>query len=138
MTNSELHSKVDQARDNLEKLRHIPQESLDQFLSDFRNLDSALRRLQTTIQATIDIGSWIISARGLPAPGTSRAVLEILAEGGILPADAETRWGPIIGFRNRIVHLYDDIDPVIVYEVLTEGRADLLELFELLAEAAVE
>jgi uncharacterized protein YutE (UPF0331/DUF86 family) len=57
-------------------------------------------------------------------------VLARLADAGLLPADATSRWGPIIGFRNRIVHLYDEIDPDLVYDTLTEGRGELLALFE--------
>ncbi|HUO85183.1 MAG TPA: DUF86 domain-containing protein [Thermoanaerobaculia bacterium] len=138
MTGVELQAKIDLARENFARLEQIPQDSLDVFLADFRNLDSALRRLQTTIQTVIDIGSWIIAARGLAAPETSRAVLDRLAEAGLIPPDGPDRWGPIIGFRNRIVHLYDAIDPRIVYEALREGRGELLRLFEALLRVLEE
>lgn len=41
----------------------------------------------------------------------------------------------MLGFRNRIVHLYDRVDPQIVYRVLTEDRADLIDLARLLTDA---
>jgi len=34
----------------------------EEFNSDFRNIDSALHRLQTTIQALLDIESYIIAS----------------------------------------------------------------------------
>lgn len=54
---------------------------------------------------------------------------------GLLPAGAAARFTPIFGFRNRVVYLYDLIDPQIVYRILTEHRSDLDELARLLVAA---
>jgi uncharacterized protein YutE (UPF0331/DUF86 family) len=132
MTQPEIPAKLALLRDNLEKLAKIPQGSFDEFDSDFRNLDSALHRLQTSIQILIDIGSLVLAERGLGAPATSRSILESLTAAGHLPAGSVERFGPIFGFRNRVVHLYDRIDPQIVFRVLTEERSDLEELAQLL------
>ena len=35
-----------------------------------------------------------------------------------------------MGFRNRVVHLYDRIDERRVHEILTRHRMDLLELLD--------
>jgi uncharacterized protein YutE (UPF0331/DUF86 family) len=66
--------------------------------------------LQTSIQAPIDIASLIIAQKVLPAPRTSYEAFERLEAGGLLPEGAATRFGRIVGFRNRIVHLYDRVD----------------------------
>ncbi len=104
-------------------------------LADFRNLDSALHRLQTSIQALLDIGAVLVSRLGLPAPRTSIDILSSLEEAGYLPEGSSVRFRPIIGFRNRVVHLYERIDEKIVYKILTEERADLAERLELLLDA---
>jgi uncharacterized protein YutE (UPF0331/DUF86 family) len=59
-------------------------------------------------------------------------VLERLEEDRRLPAGSAKRFAPIVGFRNRVVHLYDRIDPEIVYRVVTERRPELLDLLDLL------
>lgn len=122
-------------RDNLQRLEQLPQGSYAEFSADFRTIDSALHRLQTSIQALIDIGSFVLAELGLGAPSTSRAVLEMLEQEGRLPAGSTARFGPIFGFRNRVVHLYDRIDPELVYRVLVERRDDLAELADLLLAA---
>jgi uncharacterized protein YutE (UPF0331/DUF86 family) len=132
VTQPEIPAKLAVLRDNLEKLAKIPQGSFEEFDSDFRNLDSALHRLQTSIQILIDIGSLVLAERGLGAPTTSRSILESLTAAGHLPAGSVERFGPIFGFRNRVVHLYDRIDPRIVFRVLTEERSDLEALAQLL------
>lgn len=55
--------------------------------------------------------------------------------GGLLPPGSAARFTPIFGFRNRVVHLYDRIDPAIVHRILTQERGDLEELARLLVAA---
>ena len=138
MSEDELQGKLALIRENLERLAQIPQGSYEEFGSDFRNLDSALHRLQTSVRALIDIGSMVMAQQGLGAPNTSREILERLEASGRLPPGSVARFGPIFGFRNRIVHLYERVDPEIVYRVLREDRGDLAELARLLVEASTE
>jgi uncharacterized protein YutE (UPF0331/DUF86 family) len=125
-------------RENLEKLDRIPQATLEEFLSDFRNLDSALHRLQTSIQALIDIAAYLSAKNALGAPSSSLDALERLEQAKVLPPGSARRFSPIVGFRNRVVRLYDRIDPEIVYRVLTTHRSDLDELAKLLTAAISE
>ena len=134
MTERRIGSLLDLLRGNLERLAEIPQANFEEFAADFRNVDSALHRLQTSIQALIDIGAFLVSRLGLPAPKASLDILTSLEGGGHLPEGSSVRFRPIIGFRNRVVHLYDRIDESIVYRILTEERRDLEELVELYLE----
>ena len=132
MTAETVQTKLAILRENLEKLERIPQTSFAEFSSDFRNLDSALHRLQTSIQALIDIASYATAARGLGVPVSSVDALQKLEDAELLPRGATQRFTPILGFRNRVVHLYDRIDPQIVFQILTRDRTDLEELARLL------
>ena len=138
MTHDAVAAKLDIIRQNLERLAQLPQGSFAEFNADFRNLDSALHRLQTTIQALIDLASFIVSLRGLGVPATSLDTLEKLEGAGRLPPGSSQRFAPIVGFRNRVVHLYDRIDPEIVFGILTQHRADLKDLTALLVNALAE
>lgn len=135
MTSAEILGKLAIIRDNLEKLEQLPQGSFEEFAADFRNVDSALHRLQTGIQALIDIASYVNARRGLGTPSSSADSLVKLEGAGCLPPGSAARFTPIFGFRNRVVHLYDRIDPQIVYRIFTEHRADLDELARLLVAA---
>jgi uncharacterized protein YutE (UPF0331/DUF86 family) len=138
VTSSSVSGKLALLRDNLEKLEQIPQVSLEEFLSDFRNLDSVLHRLQTSVQVLIDLATYATARRGLGTPATSVDALEKLEQAKLLPAGSAQRFTPIFGFRNRVVHLYDRLDPVIVYRILTENRRDLEDLALLLTTALGE
>jgi uncharacterized protein YutE (UPF0331/DUF86 family) len=130
--NTDPTSKAQLVRSNLEKLARIPQATYAEFAADFRNTEAALHLLQTSIQALIDMGSKACAGLGLETPRTSFEVIERLEQDRRLPAGAAQRFAPIIGFRNRVVHLYDRIDPEIVHRVVTERRGDLIDLLDLL------
>jgi uncharacterized protein YutE (UPF0331/DUF86 family) len=136
LTRSDLTDKAAFVREALGELEAVPQATLEEFLSDRRNLPTALHWLQTAIQALVDIGLILVSERGLPTPRTSTEVLERLEAVAMLPAGSTTRFRAVIGFRNRVVHLDDRIDPEIVYRIVTEDRGDLRDLLGLLLEPA--
>jgi uncharacterized protein YutE (UPF0331/DUF86 family) len=138
MTFEQVQSKLDVLKENLSKLAEIPQASYESFAGDFRNVASTLYLLQTSIQALIDLGAYISMQRALPTPKTSHEVFERLEEAGVLPAGYAQRCAPIVGFRNRIVHLYDRVDDRRVYEILMNHRNDLAELLDLLLSALDE
>jgi uncharacterized protein YutE (UPF0331/DUF86 family) len=132
MTHEEVLGKAQVVRGSLDKLALIPQRTYEEFMSDFRNLEASLRLLQTSIQALIDLGSRLCARLGLEAPRTSQEILERLEADGRLPAGSARRFAPIIGFRNRVVHLYDRIDTAIVYRIVTERRQEIGDLLDLL------
>jgi len=132
MVLDEVQSKLDVLRTNLEQLDRIPLGTFDEFNSDFRNLAASLYLLQTSIQALIDFGGYLVASKALPTPRTSHEVFERLEVAGLLPPGTASEIGPIIGFRNRVVHLYDRVDAERVYEILTRHRRDLPKLLHLL------
>lgn len=135
MSPEQMQSKLEHLATALEGIRRLPQESLDDFRSDDRNLDAAVRRLQVAIQVLIDVGSHVVAELGLGAPESGRDLLERLERAGHLPAGRAARFGKMFGFRNRIVHLYDRVDDTFVYEIMTQHLGDLEELARLYIDA---
>ena len=128
MSPEQIQAKLAHLADAVEKLRRLPQSTLDEFRSDERNVDAALRRLQVAIQVLIDVGSHVVAHLGLGAPDTSHDLLERLERAGRLPTGSAARFGKMFAFRNRIVHLYDRVDDEFVYEIVTAHLDDLEEL----------
>ncbi|MBI4615693.1 MAG: DUF86 domain-containing protein [Planctomycetes bacterium] len=129
MTRDDIQAKIEYFRQNVEELEGLPQSSFDEFMSDPRNLKTAIYLLQTSVQVLIDLCGYSGARLGLPTPPTSRGYLEAIESRGFLPPGSADRFGPMFAFRNRVVHLYDRIDPAIVYALLTQERTDLVELF---------
>jgi uncharacterized protein YutE (UPF0331/DUF86 family) len=129
MKKEEVQSKLDLVPENMEKLAIFGAMSYNEFTSDFRNLDSALHRLQTAIQALVDLGGYIIASLGLRTPSSSAEVIDILVEDGLLPTEHRDRYVSMVQFRNRIVHFYNDIDLKILHHILLDELVDIRELY---------
>jgi uncharacterized protein YutE (UPF0331/DUF86 family) len=138
MTTEELLARAHLVRANLKQLDSIPQESLDEFESDPRNLQATLHLLQTSIQALIDMGSFLCARLGLPSPRSSRDIFAALEADGRLPKGTTDEITPLIGFRYRVVHLYDRVDTGRVFDVLRDHRGDIERLLRLVLEIDVD
>lgn len=83
------------------------------------------RTLQMAIECLLDIGNILIALHKWRAPENNRAVFQVLAEQGIIPAEALQRYEKMAGFRNILVHEYTKIEPAIVYGTLKRGLTDI-------------
>lgn len=129
MNPRDIQKKIDVLTDNLDKLTILRTKTFEEFSSDFRNIDSALHRLQTSIQALLDIGSYIIGSLGLRTPNTNAEIIEILSEAGYITKDRAETYLKISQFRNRIVHFYNHVDTKTLYDILTSELQDLTHFY---------
>ncbi len=94
--------------------------------------------LQTSIRALIDIGSYLCARLGLPSPRSRRKISAKLEEDGRVPRGTTDQITPIVGFRNRVVHLYDRVDSERVFDVLRDHRGDIERFLRLLLAIEVD
>ena len=94
-------------------------------MADFRNLDATVRRLQTSIEALVDISRYVIRSLGLPSADAYRQVPVVLANAGYFDQTSAAIYDKMARFRNLIVHHYYRVDPEEVYNILTEHLSDL-------------
>jgi len=111
----------------LGKLKEVPEEV---FKKDFEKYDSAKYSLQTSIEAMIDICNHIISRKCLGMPKTKAAAFNILCQNNILSPDRLSTYTAMARFRNRVVHLYEQVDTGDVYKYVTEGLSDFNKFIE--------
>lgn len=82
--------------------------------------------LQIAIQAALDVASHIVSDERLGEPETNRALFDLLAASGRLPAPMARTLGDMASFRNVVVHGYQAVDVGVVEDVLKNHLEDLL------------
>ena len=99
----------------------------DRIADDLREERFVEHTLQLAIQAALDVGSHIVSDERLGEPETSRDVFRLLGRTGLVPADLLGRLEQMAGFRNVVVHLYQEVDLGIVRDVVENHLGDLLE-----------
>lgn len=98
----------------------------DAIRADVREERFVEHTLQIAIQAALDVASHIVSDERLGEPETNRALFGLLARAGKLPADLAATLRDMAGFRNVIVHGYQDVDLAVVEDVLRNHLGDLL------------
>ncbi len=138
LDNGKIQKNILFLRDNIIKLNELSKVTEDDFKLDFRNYNSALRLLQISIESIIDIGNHIISRRGFDPPVTYSDVFEILRKNNIISAECMDKCINMVKFRNRIVHIYFEIDLNMVLKLMKEDLGDfevfISEISGLLAE----
>jgi uncharacterized protein YutE (UPF0331/DUF86 family) len=113
----------------LDRLREL---ELDDYLA--REAFAGRYLVQVAAQTCIDIANHVIASEGWPAPPDYRAAFGILAEHGAIGESLGERMKDLTGLRNRLVHVYGEIDDRLVFEALGEGLADLDEFARAIAD----
>ncbi len=97
----------------------------DRLDTDIRERRFVERTLQVAIQAALDVASHIVSERRLGEPATNRELFTLLERDGWVSSELRARLADMAGFRNVIVHGYDDVDLDVVRDVLKNHLVDL-------------
>jgi uncharacterized protein YutE (UPF0331/DUF86 family) len=106
---------------NLHTLARLPRNEL---LADEARLGGAKYYLQVAVECCVDVANHIIARQGWRAPKSYADSFVVLAEQGVIPAEFLTAARQMVGMRNRLVHLYWDVDAEIVYNTLQNNLAD--------------
>lgn len=108
--------------DVLKELSRIPEHD---FLADKHKVGSAKYHFVVAIECCIDIANHIIASECFRFPGDNAESFVILVENGILDADRKAALRGMARFRNRLVHLYWDVDDSLVHLYLQTHLEDL-------------
>ncbi|WP_434509824.1 type VII toxin-antitoxin system HepT family RNase toxin [Desulfitobacterium sp. AusDCA] len=127
---SVLRNKINFINESLNKLNSLRQLNKDEFLNSFQAVDSSKYNLQVAIEAIIDIASHIIAREKMGVPATSADAVKLLSEHGLFNEQQTLRTIQMIKFRNRIVHLYQEVNNEQVYEILQTGLSDIQEFID--------
>ena len=101
----------------------------NQFIADFHFFGLTERYLQLLCQIIIDILNLIIIEQGIRKPESNQEIISILFNNKIISENLASRLDGIVGFRNILVHEYEEIDKKIVYKYLIE-KIDDFEIFK--------
>jgi len=101
----------------------VPPEAIRQDVREQRFVEHTL---QIAIQAALDVASHIVSDERLGEPETNRELFDLLVRGDRLTPDLASTLRDMVGFRNVLVHGYQEVDLGVVEDVLRNHLEDLL------------
>lgn len=120
--------------DYLDVLKEISKTEKAAFLKDKILIGSAKHYLQTSIECCLDAANHIIGAERFRAPEDYADSFSVLGEEAILSKDLTLRLRQMAKFRNRLVHLYGEIDNQFVYKAITDDVKDILQFRQAIIE----
>ncbi|MBU0687088.1 MAG: DUF86 domain-containing protein [Candidatus Margulisbacteria bacterium] len=105
----------------VKQLNELKKLSNKELTGKFTNLNSAKYLFQIAIECCLDIGNHIISSEGYRSPVNYKDIFKVLNENKILPDRFTETALSMAKFRNRLVHLYFEIDDINLYKYLQEN-----------------
>lgn len=100
----------------LTTLESKAQLDLQTYLNEFEQQLITERLLHLIIEAAADINSYLLVCANQPPPETYFNSFIRAGQQGLISQSLAAELAPSAGLRNRLVHEYDEIDPVIVYQ----------------------
>ncbi len=119
--------KFQQLDEYLGILQAISQTPQKTFLKDKIVIGSAKYYLQVSIECCLDVANHIIASEKFRAPKNYSDSFMVIQEEGLISPELGNQLRQMAKFRNRLVHLYGEVDDAYVYEYIRGELKDFSE-----------
>jgi uncharacterized protein YutE (UPF0331/DUF86 family) len=119
--------KFQQLDEYLAILKTISQTPQETFLKDKIVIGSAKYYLQVSIECCLDVANHIIASEKYRAPKDYSDSFMVLQEEGLISDELGEKLRQMAKFRNRLVHLYGEIDNTYIFEYIIGELKDFNE-----------
>ena len=119
-----LASILNNLRNYQNKLSILADYPREEFIQDFTTVESTTHLLQVSIECCLDIAHHLAAEEGYRTPQDSYDAFAVLNEEGILPDSFMPTLRQMVSFRNRVVHIYWDVDDSLLYDILQQNLRD--------------
>jgi uncharacterized protein YutE (UPF0331/DUF86 family) len=109
---------VSELRKNVARLRSLAELPQEDFLRDPDKIGSSKYHFIVAIETCIDMCNHLIARNGYRAPEDYGDTFSVMGEAGALPPDFSEELKNMARFRNRLVHLYMEVDNQQLHEIL--------------------
>ncbi len=111
-----------ETRKAISRLEALGKTDKEKFLNDPDKIDSAKYNFIIAIEAAIDICNHIISQNGFRPPQDYADTFKVLTEQGIFENEFLTPLRNMVKFRNRLVHIYWEVDSKEIYLIFRNKK----------------
>jgi uncharacterized protein YutE (UPF0331/DUF86 family) len=99
-----------------------------EFVEDHLKQDAIAINMQRACEQSIDLANHLVKTLQLGIPKDSRDSFQLLADHHIVPGDLAANLIKMIGFRNILVHEYQQLDLELMVDIIENHLDDLLLL----------
>ena len=127
VSKEKIFQKFNLLDDYLSILKEVAKNPINTFIKDKILLGSAKYYLQVSIECCLDVANHIIASERLRVPKDYADSFKVIEEEGLVSGKLGKRLQQMAKFRNRLVHLYGDIDDENVHQYINKDVKDLVE-----------
>ncbi|MFP4453273.1 MAG: type VII toxin-antitoxin system HepT family RNase toxin [Desulfosalsimonas sp.] len=120
-----MRNKISDIQRSLDRLKRLKAEGRKKFLTDEDCQDIARSRLLSAIEAALNICFHINARKLKKVPEDYGDCFMSLGQANLIDPALAARLADMARFRNRLVHLYWDIDYSAVYDIIENHLVDL-------------
>jgi uncharacterized protein YutE (UPF0331/DUF86 family) len=124
---------VSELRKNVARLQDLAKLAEADFLKDPDKIGSAKYHFIVAIESCIDMCNHVISRNGFRAPEDYGDTFRVMNEEGALEQDFSDELVNMAKFRNRLVHIYLEVENKQVYEILQDRLGDFKKFIDSLS-----
>lgn len=124
---------VSELRKSVARLRLIGQLPYETYIEDPDKIGSSKYHFIVAIEACIDICNHIISRNGYRIPEDYGDTFVVMGENGAFDLNFAESLRNMAKFRNRLVHLYWELDDRQIYEILQNRIVDFKRFLDSMA-----
>lgn len=97
----------------------------DPELADLMHIDALTLNVERACQAAIDLAMHVVATKHLGMPQSQADAFRLLADAGELDRKLSERMIGMCGFRNILIHQYQELELDLLHEVASEHWKDL-------------
>ena len=120
-----LDQMLSNVRQYLGVLRDLAATPRKTFLDNADKIGNAKYHLVIALECCIDIANHVIASENYRFPRDNADSFTVLVEEGVLPTESNEPLRAMARFRNRLVHIYWDVDDQRIHDYLQDGLTDI-------------
>jgi uncharacterized protein YutE (UPF0331/DUF86 family) len=112
----------------LRQIDDLQLEPVETFIGDPITVAAGESNLRRSLEALLDLGRHVL-ARGFGVPAVEyREIGPKMAQCGVIDEARGNTLQKIGGYRNRLVHFYDEVTPEELHKILTTELTDVVDI----------
>lgn len=116
----------------LASIRALPLATLEEFKADARTPAAAESYLRRALEALLDLGRHILAKGFAESPSEYKEIAEALQRVGVLEKGEAELLRQMAGYRNRMVHFYNEVSTEELYHIARDQLGDVESLVDAL------
>lgn len=114
----------------LERLEDLQKLTKAEFIADPHKIGSAKYNLIVAIEGAVDLCNHVISKNGFRTPEDYTDTFMVMKEKGAFDERFTSSLIQMVRFRNRLVHIYWDVDDAELYRIIQTHLQDIRQFLK--------